>query len=199
MQKSALADHPVHDLMRRRWSPRAFSPEMVTEAQVLSMLEAARWAASCFNDQPWSFLVGFKEDETWQGIRDSLVEANRSWASAAPVLMLAMAHEDFVASGKPNRHAQYDVGQAVAGLVLQATALRLFAHQMAGFDADAARSRFGIPERQTPMTAIALGHIGDPASLPEPLAEREVAERDRVTLATFTFAGTWGTPAAFVK
>lgn len=199
MQKSAPADYPVHDLMRRRWSPLAFLPEAVTEAQLLSMLEAARWAASCFNDQPWSFLVGRKDDDTWQGICDCLVEANRVWAASAPVLMLSLAHEDFVQSGKPNRHAQYDTGQAVAGLALQATALGLYVHQMGGFDAAAARERFAIPERQTPMAAIAVGRIGRPDSLPEPLAERERAERERLPVATFTFAGAWGTPAEFVK
>jgi len=194
MEKPAPVDHPVHDLVQRRWSPRAFSPEPVSQADLLSVLEAARWAASCYNDQPWSFLVGRKEDDTWRGIHDCLVEGNRLWAREAPVLMLSMAHEHFVTTGKPNRHAQYDTGQAVSALALQATALGLFVHQMAGFDAEAARKTFSIPPAHTPMAAIALGHAGDPDRLPEKLAERERAPRDRVPVETFAFAGAWGRP-----
>ena len=197
MEKPAPVDHPIHDLMRDRWSPRAFGSGSVTPEQVLSVLEAARWAPSCFNDQPWSFLVGFRGDETWQGIHDCLVPANQAWAAAAPVLMLSMAHEMFVETGKPNRHARYDTGQAVAALALQATDLGLFVHQMGGFDADAARARFSIPPNQTPMAAIALGHAGDPDALPEAVAERERAPRERVPVSTFTFAGKWGRSAPF--
>ena len=196
MHNPAPTDHPVHDLIRDRWSPRAFSDAPVSKTDLRSLLEGARWAASCFNDQPWSFLVGFRGDETWQGIHDCLMEANRTWAGKAPVLLLAMAHEDFVRTGKPNRHAQYDTGQAVASLAIQATAQGLFLHQMAGFDADAARERFGIPPRQTPMAAIALGHAGDPDSLPEPLAERERAPRERVPITGFTFQDRWGQEAS---
>ena len=197
MEHPAPVDRPIHDLIRRRWSPRAFGAEAVAPEQVLRVLEAARWSASCFNDQPWSFLVGFQGDETWQGVYDCLVEPNQAWAGEAPVLMLAMAHELFVQTGKPNRHAQYDTGQAVAALALQATDLGLFVHQMAGFDADAARTRFSIPENHTPLAAIALGHGADPDSLPESRAAGERAPRERVPVSTFTFAGTWGRPAPF--
>ena len=107
-----------------------------------------------------------------------------------------MAHEMFIETGKPNRHAQYDTGQAVAQLALQATDQGLFLHQMAGFDADAARERFQIPPNQTPMSAIALGHAGDPNTLPEKLAERERAPRERVPATMFTFAGKWGQSAS---
>lgn len=198
MDNPAPAEHPIQDLIARRWSPRAFADTLVSVEELRSLLEAARWAASCFNDQPWSFLVGRKGDETWQGIHDCLVPANQSWAGAAPVLMLSMAHEDFVQTGKPNRHAQYDTGQAVAGMAIEATARGLFLHQMAGFDATAARERFKIPPRQTPMAAIALGHAGDPGTLPGPLAERERAPRDRVPISVFTFHGHWGEAAPFV-
>ena len=197
MDNPAPVDHPVHELIRARWSPRAFSSEAVAPAAVLSLLEAARWSASCFNDQPWSFLVGFQGDETWQGLYDCLMPANRTWAGEAPVLMLAMAHEMFVQTGKPNRHAQYDTGQAVAALALQATAQGLFVHQMAGFDAEATRARFSIPANHTPMAALAIGRGGDPTTLPESLAERERAPRERVPVGTFTFAGKWGASAPF--
>ena len=197
MDNLAPADHPIHELIRRRWSPRAFAETPVTEDHLKTLLEAARWAASCFNDQPWSFLVGFKGDATWQGIHHCLVPGNQAWASGAPVLMLSMTHENFVQTGKPNRHAQYDAGQAVANLAIQATALGLLIHQMAGFDAEAARRRFGIPPAQTPMAAIAVGHPGDPDSLPEPLADRERAPRERVPISVFTFADKWGETAPF--
>ena len=199
MEKPAPIDHPVHELIQRRWSPRAFGGEAVEPEQVLSVLEGARWAASCFNDQPWSFLVGFRGDETWQGIFDCLAAGNQGWAGAAPVLILSMAHEDFVQTGKPNRHAHYDVGQAVSAMALQATALGLQVHQMAGFDPEAARTRFSIPPRQTPMTAIALGYAGDPDALPEDLAKVERAPRDRVPLTAFAFSDARGTPVSFVR
>ena len=199
MEKPAPADHPIHEIHARRWSPRAFAPRAVGRDELLSLLEAARWAASCFNDQPWSFLVGERGDETWQGIHDVLVPANQAWASSAPVLMLSLAHENFVRTGKPNRHAQYDVGQAVGGLALQATALGLFVHQMAGFDAAAARARFAVPSAHTPMAAIAIGYGADAESLPVDLAERERALRDRVPLSTFVFAGAWGQGAPFAQ
>ncbi len=195
MDKPAPADHPVHDLIGGRWSPYAFSSEAVAREQVLSVLEAARWAASSYNAQPWSFLVGLKGDETWQGVYDCLVDANRAWASEVPVLMLSMAHETFPWNGKPNRHAQYDTGQAVAALALQATDLGLFVHQMAGFDAEAARTRFAIPPGHTLMAAIALGSAGDPDTLSVPPAARERAPRERGAVSTFTFAGQWGEEA----
>lgn len=199
MEKPAPVDHPVHELIRRRWSPRAFGTEPVTPEQVLTLLEAARWAASCFNDQPWSFLVGFRDDETWQGIHDCLVPGNQAWAAAAPVLLLSVANEMFVQTGKPNRHAQHDTGQAAAHLALQATEVGLCVHQMAGFDAEAARKRFSIPPDQTPMAAIAVGPPGDADALPEALAERERAPRERVPVSTFTFTGTWGRAAPFAS
>ena len=175
MEKPAQTEVPVHDLIRRRWSPRAFDARAVSREDLLRILEAARWSASCFNDQPWSFLVGEKGDPTWQGIHDVLVPANQAWAASAPVLLMSLAHENFVRTGKPNRHAQYDTGQAVAGLALEATALGLFVHQMAGFDAEAARTAFGIPPAHTPMAAIAVGYGADPDALPADLAERERA------------------------
>lgn len=198
MKKPAPAVHPIHELIRHRWSPHAFSSQPVSRQDLLTVLEAARWAPSCYNDQPWSFLVGIQGDDTWQGIRDCLVEGNRVWAAQAPVLMVSLAHERFVRNGKPNRHAQHDVGQAALALSLQATELGLFVHQMGGFDAEALRKRFSIPPDHTPMAAIALGHAGESETLPEHLAQREHAERERVPLEVFTFSGAWGQTAPFV-
>jgi nitroreductase len=124
-----------------------------------------------------------------------LVDSNRTWAEKAPVLILAFAHNQFAKNGNPNRYALHDVGQAVANLSLQATAVGLTVHQMAGFNADAARERFAVPADWQPVSVIALGYPGDPESLGEKLREREIAERQRKPLETFVFAGTWGRPA----
>jgi nitroreductase len=124
-----------------------------------------------------------------------LVDSNRGWANKAPVLILTLAHTQFEKDGKPNRHAFYDLGQASANLSLQATALGLMAHQMAGFNVEAARERFAIPAGWEPASMIAVGYPGDPDSLAEKLRQREIAQRQRKPLETFVFSGAWGHPA----
>jgi nitroreductase len=195
MEKRASPDVPVDDLIARRWSPRAFDPDRPVEpAHLHALLEAARWAPSCFNEQPWRFLVFDGSDAAaLERARGCLVEGN-SWARRAPVLLLSVACEAFTRNGKPNRHAQHDVGLAAENLVLQAAALGLGAHQMAGFDADRARAEFAIPEGFTPMAMIALGHPGAIDDLPEPLRQRERARRERRPLAEIAFAGAWNRP-----
>jgi len=188
--------HPVHDLVRRRWSPRAFSSRPVEREKLLSVLEAARWAPSSFNGQPWSFLVATKDDPAeYERMLSCLVPQNQAWAKAAPVLMIAVAKTHFEHNGKPNRHAWYDTGQAVAFLTLQATALDLGVHQMAGFSGDKARELYAIPETAEPASAIALGYVGDPALLDEKLRERELGPGKRKPLKEFVFLGRWGHPA----
>ena len=196
MDKPAENDHPIHDLLRRRWSPRAFAPRALPPAQVRSLLEAARWAPSSYNRQPWRFLVATREDTgEFARMLGCLVPGNRAWAGAAPLLVLAVAQLAFDDS-RPNRHAAHDLGLAVGQLVLQATALGLFAHQMAGIEADEIRARYALPEGFEPMTAIAIGHAGDPAALPDRLREMEHAPRTRRPLDDFVFAGKWGRSAA---
>lgn len=198
MDRTAPTDHPVHELVARRYSPRAFTDQDVTPAQVLSLLEAARWAASCFNEQPWRYIVAMRQDaEIYQKLLGCLVEANRAWAAKAPVLMLSVASTSFAHNGKPNPHAWHDVGQASAGMAIQAEALGLQIHQMAGFDRERARAQFGIPEGFEPVAAIAVGHPGAPDLLPEPLREREKAPRQRRPVSDFIHGSTWGErPAA---
>src|SRR3954463_9809046 len=158
MERLRDAAHPIHDLLRRRWSPRAFSDRPVEREKLLSVLEAARWAPSSNNEQPWHYLVARKEEpEEFARLLACLVEKNQSWAKAAPVLMLSVASTVFARNGKPNRHALHDVGQAVADLTVQATALGLFVHQMAGFSAEKARETYGIPENAEPVAALAVG------------------------------------------
>ncbi len=199
MEKSAQTEFPIDDLLRRRWSPRAFSDRPVEPEKLRCLLEAARWAPSSYNEQPWAYLVATREDpEEYARMLSVLVEGNIAWAQRAPVLMLSLARLNFERNGRPNRHAFHDVGQATANLVTQATALGLFVHQMAGFHAEKARELFSIPEGWEPVAAIALGYPGDPESLPEPLRERELAPRTRKPLEQFAFAGRWGQASELV-
>ncbi len=193
MNKRAETDHPIHDLLAERWSPRAFAERAVAPETLASLFEAARWAPSCFNAQPWHFLVARREDaEEFGRLADCLVEGN-AWARAAPVLALSVARLDFEHNGKPNRHAQHDVGLAVENLVLEAQSRGLVSHQMGGFDLARARETLSIPDGFEPLAMIAIGHPGDPSSLPEPLAERERAARERRPGSAFVFGAGWGT------
>lgn len=193
MEKPAVTQYPIHDLLRKRWSPRAFSDRRVEPDRLRSLLEAARWAPSSNNEQPWSFIVVTKENEAEHGrLLSCLVEGNSLWAQHASVLMVSVARMSFEEGGELNRHAYYDVGQAVADLSVQATALGLMVHQMAGFHPDKVRELYGIPKEYEPVAAIALGYPGDPESLPERLKQRELAPRERKPLAEFVFSGRWG-------
>ena len=195
MEKPADAQLPIHDVFKRRWSPRAFSDQPV-EAETLRILfEAARWAPSSNNEQPWRFIVANKDYETdWNRLFACLVEGNRKWAYRAPVLILSVASLNFEDDSTANRHAFYDTGMAVENLVLQATVLGLAAHQMAGFDVEKARADLKIPSGYEPVAMIAVGHPGDLASLPDRLRERELQPRSRRPISEWTFSGQWGTP-----
>jgi len=200
MEKPANTDHPVQDYVRRRWSPRAFSEKPVAPDVLCSLFEAARWAPSSNNEQPWAFLVATKEDqENFARMLSVLVEFNVAWAKSAPVLVLAVSELAFAQNGQPNRNAQYDTGSSTALLTLEAFSRGLFVHQMAGFDAQKARQVFDIPEGWEPIAALALGYPGDAASLPQKLQDREVAPRSRKPLREFVMAGRWGHTASFVK
>ncbi|HXF91696.1 MAG TPA: nitroreductase family protein [Nitrospiraceae bacterium] len=200
MEKPADTAHPIHDLLKRRWSPRAFSDKPVEPETLCRLWEAARWAPSCFNDQPWYFLVATKQDRAdYDRMLGCLNEGNAVWARHAPVLMISVARTTFQHDGGPNRHALHDVGQAVAGLTLQATALGLFVHQMAGFFPEKVRQAYAVPEGFEPVAAIALGYPGDPALLPEKLRQREVAPRSRRPLEDFVFSGQWGRTSPLVS
>lgn len=196
MEKPADTDYPIHDLLRRRWSPRSFSPRPVPEDSINSVLEAARWAPSCFNQQPWHFIVArAAQKDAHARLLDCLVPANQVWASHAPVLMLTVAHTTFKNGGE-NAHAWHDVGQAAACLSIQATALGLFVHQMAGIDKDKIRASYALPANHEPVTAIALGYPGDFQDLAEELREREHSPRVRRALDATVFAGEWPENAA---
>jgi nitroreductase len=184
----------VEHLIRRRWSPRAFADKEVSADTLKAIFEAARWAASSSNEQPWRFLVGRRGDETYQKIFNSLVEFNQSWAKTAPVLILSVAKRTFTAKGNPNRTALYDTGAATANLTLQATASGLHTHSMAGFDGDQVRASFAIPSDYEIGAVTAFGYFGDPSTLPEHLLKIEVAPRQRKSLEEIVFSD-WEKPA----
>jgi nitroreductase len=198
MHKPAPSDFPVHDLIRERWSPRAFADKPVQKEVLRSIFEAARWAPSSNNEQPWAYLVASKDDkDNFEKMLSVLVEFNAAWAKSAPVLALAVARLTFSKNNAPNRNAQYDTGAATALLSVEATAQGLAVHQMAGFDPEKARHVFGIPPGWEAIAAIAIGYPGDPASLPQPLKDRELAPRTRKPIAEFVMAGRWGHTASF--
>jgi len=195
MEKPADTLYPIHDLLRQRWSSRAFDDRPVEPEKLRSLCEAARWAPSSNNEQPWRFIVANKDYETeWNRLFACLVEGNRKWAYRAPVLILSVASLNFEDDSTPNRHACYDTGMAVENLVLQATALGLSAHQMAGFDVEKARADLKIPYGYEPVAMIAVGYPGDLASLPDRLRERELQSRSRRPISEWTFSGQWGEP-----
>lgn len=191
--REAPAEAPIEALLRRRWSPRSYTEEPVSDAHLASLLEAARWAASCFNAQPWHLVVARRDREpaAHAAIAACLSGNNQAWAPRAPVLMVAVARLDFAHNGKPNRHAAYDTGAAMAQMALQATALGLQLHQMGGFDLEKARATLGIPEGYELRAAIALGHPGPASALPEELAQRETAPRQRRPVAEWVHYGAW--------
>ncbi|ELS32033.1 MULTISPECIES: nitroreductase family protein [Pseudanabaena] len=199
MEKPALTDHEIHPLIAQRWSPRAFDSKLVETGKLAQLFEAARWASSCFNDQPWAFIIATKDDTVnYQKMLDCIVPGNVVWAQVAPVLGLIVAQKAFKHNGKPNAWGEYDAGQAAATLVLQATALNLVVHQMGGFDATKAIATFNIPETARPIAAIAIGYAGETSNLPADLQERENAPRDRYPSSSFVFTGGWGNSAPFV-
>lgn len=194
-KKPAITQVAIADLIAQRWSPRAIDPDQpVSHDQLLALLEAARWAPSCFGDQPWRYLVWdrFRDPAGWRQAFDCLAEGNQLWVKNAPILLLAVAAPNFGHNDQPNRWGQYDTGAASENLCLQATALGLVAHQMGGFDPEAAKARFNIPADHVGMAMIAVGHPGAIELLPQALAEKEQAPRSRKPLAQLAFEGRWG-------
>jgi nitroreductase len=199
MHNPAKTDYPVHELIQNRWSPRAFSDNPVSPEALRSLFEAARWAPSSSNEQPWAFIVGTEDDpETHNKILSTLVEFNQAWAKHAPVLAIAVSQLEFARNKTPNRNAFYDTGAAVAHLTAEATSRGLFVHQMAGFDPHKAIEVFHIPTGWEPIAAFAIGYPGDPNALPDKLRERELAPRSRKPISEFVMSSDWGHPAKFL-
>lgn len=189
----------VLDEIEKRWSPRAFADTPVSSDDLRQIMDAARWAMSSYNEQPWRYVVATKDDpEGYDRVLACLNEFNREWAQTAPVLMLAFAKNTFSGNGNENRHARHDVGAASAFLTLQAAKLDLYVHQMAGILPDVIEETFDLPDGVEPVTGLALGELGDPSDLPEKLEQREYADRSRKPLSEIAFdPSSFGTPASF--
>ena len=191
----AQTSRPIHDLLARRWSTRAFdASKPVSRDQLISLLEAGRWAPSCNGDEPWRYLVWdrSRDADGFQKAFDCLSENNRKWVKNVPLLMLSCAGSNFAATGKPNRWTQHDTGAASVSMALQAQALGLAYHQMGGFDADKARAAFGIPAEFTPMAMIAVGYQASADVLDEETRAKELRPRGRKPLGEKFFEGGWG-------
>lgn len=194
--KNVKTDHPIHELFSKRWSPYAFDERAVPQSDLKSLFEAARWAPSSYNEQPWHYIVATKDNKAeFDKILSCLVEANQAWAKIAPVLALGVVNLKFSRNGKENRAAVHDLGLASANLVLEATARGLCVHQMIGILPDKARETFKIPEGCEAWTALAIGYEGNPAKMPDELKQRDAARRPRKPLKEFVYSGKWGNPS----
>ncbi|MCI0638714.1 MAG: nitroreductase family protein [Gemmataceae bacterium] len=197
--KQAKPDYPIHELLTKRWSPYAFSDRAVSDDDLRALFEAARWAASSYNEQPWSYIVATKANAAeFERVLSCLVEGNQAWAKAVPVLALGCTSLRFALNNNPNAAAVHDLGLASANLTLEATARGLFVHQMIGILPDKVRELYRVPDGVQPLTGLAIGYAADPNILPEKLRERDVAPRKRKKLAEFVFGGEWGTALPLV-
>jgi nitroreductase len=195
LEKPAVTNAPIHELLARRWSSRAYDVNRrVSREQLAVLLEAGRWAPSCNGDEPWRYLVWdrTRDPQGWQNAFDCLSENNRKWVKHVPLLMLSCAGSIFGHSGKPNRWGQHDTGAASVSIALQAVALGLMVHQMGGFDAEKARAAFSIPPEYAPMAMIAVGYQAMPDVLDDETKKKELAPRARKPLAERFFEGGWG-------
>lgn len=198
--KQAAPDHPIHNLLALRWSPYAFAARPVAAADLRSLFEAARWAPSSYNEQPWRYIVATSDDaHEFERLLACLVEGNQAWARAAPVLALGVVSLRFAQNGRENRAAVHDLGLASANLVVEATSRGLSVHQMIGIHPGKARETYGIPEGYEAWTALAIGYLGDSSALAGGLRQRDLAPRQRKPLGEFVFSGTWGRPAGVAR
>jgi nitroreductase len=184
-------DHPIDSLFTRRWSPRALTGEPIAEADLLSLLEAARWAPSAYNAQPWRFLYAHRETADWPAIFDGLVAFNQMWAVRASALVVVLSRSVSGPPGgdpQPNPWHAFDAGAAWASLAFQATLSGWVAHAMAGFDAEKIRANLGVPAAYAIHTVVAIGRQGGKSLLPEPLQARE-APNGRSPLTALARAG----------
>jgi nitroreductase len=195
-----ICESATHPLIAGRRSTLAFASTSVEPETLASLLEAARWAPSSRNEQPWSFIVVTKASKPdFDRLLGCLVEFNVQWAQHAPVLLLSVAKLTFESTGDFNRHAIHDVGQAIANLTFQATVTGLVVHQIAGFDVEKARLEFSIPQDFEPVAAAAIGYPGNPAELPEKLRKKDESPRRRKPLTNFVFEGGWGYSADWTR
>lgn len=185
-------NHPIHELLSSRWSPYTFDADKSVEPDDLrSLFEAARWAMSAYNAQPWRYIVANRatDEALWNQVLACLVEGNRPWAMHAPVLALGLTQQNFEHNGKPNGTAQHDLGAASAHLTIEATSRGLVVHQMSGILADTIRSNFDLPDKLQPLTALAIGYAGPNEKLEADFAKRDERPRERKPFSDIVLRG----------
>ena len=193
LEKEQACEHSIHPLLAQRRSWKAFSPRLIEPEILDHLFEAARWAPSCMNEQPWSFIVATKQNPSeFERLLGCLHEFNIRWAQHAAALLLSVAKLTFTSNGEPNNHALHDLGQAIASLTFQASACGLTVCQMAGFDVEKARQIFSIPLDHAPVAVAAIGYPGSVDSLPDKLRQKMLAPRQRKPAEKFIFEGSWG-------
>ena len=200
MNRQADTDFPVHELIANRWSPCGFASRQVSREEICSLFEAARWSASSYNEQPWSYIVATQDDAAeFEKVLSCLVDGNQAWAKAASVLVICCTNRKFARNDKPNTAAEHDLGLAVANLSLEATSRGIAIHQMIGILPGKARTLFEIPDGIDPLTGMAIGYVADPNTLPDDLRQRDESPRSRKPLQEFVFGSVWGSPSKLVK
>lgn len=193
--KEAKPDHPIHDLLARRWSPYAYDGRSVSDDDLAALFEAGRWAASCFNEQPWRYILARKEHaDEFEKMLSCLVEGNQKWARFAPVIGLGVISTRFRRNDKPNRCAAHDLGAASASIALEATRRGLALHQMAGIVPERAKEIYQLPDGFETFTGLAIGYPGGGPEVPEELRERDRRPRTRRPINETVFVGDWGKP-----
>ncbi len=191
--KHADSDHPIHGLISRRWSPYSFADQDVASEDLVAIFEAARWAPSSYNEQPWRYILARRSDtKAFEQLLSCLMEGNQLWARYAPVLVIGVAMLKFARNGKPNKAAFHDLGLAVGNMCTEATARGLYVHQMIGIVPERVRELYSLPTEVEPLTALAIGYLGDGSNLPETLQERDRRPRERHPVTSFVFQGSWG-------
>lgn len=194
LEKEAIVSVPIDDLISRRWSCRAFNPDVkVSREQIISICEAGRWAPSCFGDEPWRFIVWDKnhDPESYNKGFSCLGEWNQAWAKNAPILLAAFADNKFRKNNAPNRWAEFDTGACCENIYLQAVSLGLMAHCMGGFDRIKLQYEFNVPDNFTPMAMIAIGAQDEPSSLDEMYLKAELSARSRRPIGETFYDSCW--------
>jgi nitroreductase len=191
MNKPANTDHNIHELIANRWSPRAFADKPIAATELASLFEAARWAPSSMNEQPWRFIYALKGELAHDQIVNGLVDSNKIWAKEAPVLLITLIKKNYSRNGKLNASAAHDLGLAMGNMNAQATHLGIALHYMGGIIPDKLIASFDLPEDAEPKTVVSLGYYGEPDQLSDELKQRELAERQRNPIDAFAFHGNY--------
>lgn len=195
IENPADVEVPIHPVLRHRWSPKGFTDRQISEETLRSILEAARWAPSSYNEQPWRFVVATKyEPETHDQMVEMLTKGNQRWAKSAPVLMLAFVRTTFEKTGAKNRIAAHDLGQSVAQMTVEAVSRGVFVHQMAGIQLKRIRQTYDVPESLKPAVGIALGYAPDPSDLSDDEVELQLKDRARKPLRELAYRGDFDIP-----